>query len=331
MRMRLLLLLMGFSLVPALSFTSTASDTQPRAEQQAHTFAGTWVRKVDGRPFIILRLTSSGTHVTGTLSRPTRFSEVSGEHVTVTDPHVIKLAVQRSAVVEGKLDFSTQDPADAKTSDQHAMIVWDQHHASLDYFNDPMTPRWTLVRVDDNPGLSVATKWPEQTKAPTHYSPEITALQQQLAALIKEDQAADTPPYTSFRAVCVKNYPIVLRIFRKYGFLKESVVGRDAASAFLYLSVHQSDLHPGFAEAVLAAMKAALNRNEASPSEYALFYDALARSEKRPQHWGTATVCKQGKRTLYPVDDPGGFERRRDEAQLPPLAPYIRGLPPCAP
>jgi hypothetical protein len=61
-------------------------------------------------------------------------------------------------------------------------------------------------------------------------------------------------------------------------------------------------------------MKIAVVKGEASKANYALFFDSVAASQGKPQHWGTKTTCKDGRRTLYPVDHLGtlkGEEMRR--------------------
>ncbi len=299
------------------------------SERTASDFAGTWIRKIDGRVFMVLRLSVDGAKFKGTLSRPKHFSEVSGGQVTVTAPQVIVASVQDGTIVDGKLHFATQNKDDPKSPDQHTLIVWDRDHANLDYFNKPDMPPWNLLRVDSGSDVSVATIWSADT--PQIFPPDIEALRKQLRSMVQEDQAADTPPYTNFKSICVKNYPVILHIFEQYGWLKQSIVGRDAASDFWLLSAHQSDAHPELASRELVAMKNAVGEGEASEANYALFYDSVAKSQGRPQHWGTKTMCKDGKLTLYPVDDLEGLERRRDEAQLPSMDFYLKSLSPCPP
>jgi hypothetical protein len=325
----ILFLIVGIAIVLPSDASRAITGTSIASERTASDFTGTWIRKIDGRVFMILRLSIDGTEFKGTLSLPKHFSEVSGGQVTVTDPHVIVASVQSGAILDGKLHFSTQDQDDPKSQDQHILLVWDRDHASLNYYNMPFMPPWNLLRVGSGSDLSVVTIWPADT--PQIFPPDIEALRKQLRSMVQEDQAADTPPYTNFKSICAKNRPVILHIFEKYGWLKQSVVGRDAAGDFWLLSVHQSDAHPELASRELAAMKNAVSEGEASEANYALFYDSVARSQGRPQHWGTKTMCKDGKRTLYPVDDLEGLERRRDEAQLPSLDFYLKSLPPCPP
>jgi hypothetical protein len=153
--------------------------------------------------------------------------------------------------------------------------------------------------------------------------------------MVEKDQAADAPPSTPTKAaqfsdVCKENYPVVAELFRKYGWLKTSEFGDQAASDFWLLSAHQADAHPEFAQKELAGMQKAVSESEANAATYALFYDSVAEAHGRPQHWGTKTVCEGGQRRLYPVDDIEGLARRRDEALLSPEASYISDLPACS-
>ena len=158
----------------------------------------------------------------------------------------------------------------------------------------------------------------------------MAAIQQQLHTMVQKDQEADRPPYGDFKQVCEENFPVVEGLFRRYGWLKKSVFGRETESDFWLLSAHQADAHPQFAQEELVAMHKAVAEGEATAATYALFYDSVARAEGRPQHWGTKTVCMDGKRRLYTEDDIDGLERRRDEALLPPEASYLSSLGPCS-
>ena len=127
----------------------------------------------------------------------------------------------------------------------------------------------------------------------------------------------------------MKNFPVIQELFRNYGWLTASKFGKQAASDFWLLSAHQADAHPQLAKEELAAMKQAVKADEASAANYALFYDSVAKAEGRPQHWGTKTVCENGSRRLYPIDDVAGLDRRRAEAYLAPEASYLSDFGPC--
>lgn len=108
------------------------------------------------------------------------------------------------------------------------------------------------------------------------------------------------------REVDRANLPQLLQIHRKFGWLKRSVVGKEAAGRFWLLVQHQ-DL--SLQRKVLPEMQR-----------------AVAAGEGKPQHWGTQTSCVNGEAVLDPVDDPAGLERRRDELYLQPLGAYLKSM-----
>src|ERR1700722_12739410 len=154
-----LFLIVALVIVPPALSARGMSGPDIASERKASDFAGTWIRKIDGRVFMVLRLSVDGGEFKGTLSRPRHFSEVSGGQITVTDPHVIDVKLQDGTMLDGNLHFSTQSPDDPKSRDQHTLIVWDQDHASLDYYNFPDMPGWSLLRFDSSSDVSVATIW----------------------------------------------------------------------------------------------------------------------------------------------------------------------------
>ena len=125
------------------------------------------------------------------------------------------------------------------------------------------------------------------------------------------------------REVDRANLPQLLRIHRKFGWLKRSAIGKEAAGRFWLLVQHQ-DL--SLQRKVLPEMQRAVAAGEASQSNYVLLYDRVMIREGKPQHWGTQTSCVNGEAVLDPVDDPAGLERRRDELYLQPLGAYLKSI-----
>jgi hypothetical protein len=289
-------------------------------------YAGTWVRKVREQTFLVLTLKIERDQISGSLALPKSFNESQGGEVYSVSPEVNQFTVTQASVRDGHLELTTRKVRDPKDQDHYLMTLADHDHASIEPEGWSLAP-WRLVRVNDSVEVSVATSWPEP--GPKVISPEIAALQTKLRQMVAEDQAADTPPYSKFDEVCEKNYPVVLHIYEKYGWPRISVVGRQAASDFWLLAVHQTRRHLEFAKRALQDMQHAVEAGEASKANYALFEDSVLQAEGKPQHWGTKTVCKDGKRVLYPVDDPSELEQRRNGLQLQPLGKYLKGLPPC--
>lgn len=291
-------------------------------------YAGTWIRKVHGQNFLVLTLKIEGDQVSGSLALPKSFNESYGGEVNSVSSEVNQFTVSHASAFNGHLEFVTQKVSDPNDQDHYVMTIVDHDHASLEPNNWNLAS-WKLERVGGSRGeVSVATSWPDP--GPKTVSPEIAALKAKLRQMVAEDQAADTPPYSDFDKVCEKNYPEVLRIYEQYGWPRISIVGRQAATDFWLLAVHQTRHHLEFAKRALQDMQRAVGAGEASKANYALFEDSVLQAEGKPQHWGTKTICKDGRRVLYPVDDPAGLEQRRSDLQLPPIDKYLKALPPCA-
>ena len=285
--------------------------------------SGTWVRKIQNRNFMVLKLSGSR----GTLTIPSHFTEISGNQITVTDAVPRTLVVSCSRLKNGmwRLKFAIDSTSNMRNS--HRLHLWDSKHASLNYYNAEDMSAWFISREGISAAPTISRSWVRQSER--EISEQIASVQKRLRAMVIEDQDADKPPFTGFAALCKKNYAELHAIYKTYGWLKSSVFGREASSDFWLLCVHQAQSHLTFAQKALASMKGAVMANEALLSNYAIFYDAVAKEEGRPQHWGTKTTCKNGQRKMYSVDDVAGLERRRDEAGLPPFDFYVRSLPPC--
>lgn len=295
-------------------------------ESALSDYAGTWVRKVRGQNFLVVTLKVDATNVSGSLALPKDFNESQGGEVYPISSEVNRFTVFQASVVNNHLQFVAQSIRDPKDQTRYLMTLVDHDHGAIEPEGWGLAP-WRLERVRNSFEVSVATNWPEP--GPNVVSPEIAALQAELRQMVTEDQAADVPPYSDFDKVCEENYPKVLRIYEQYGWPRISIVGMEAASDFWLLAVHQTRHHLEFAKRALRDMKLAVDAGEASKANYALFEDSVLQAEGKPQHWGTKTVCKDGKPVLYPVDDQAALEQRRNDLQLMPLDKYLKMLPPC--
>lgn len=315
--------LMLCAAIPAIALAPPVVQDKPMLSD----YAGKWVRKVRGQNFLVLTLKVAGDQVSGSLVLPKRFNEAQGGEVDVVNPEVARFTVARGSVLNGHLEFVTEDVKDAKDQAHHVMTLVDHDRASMKFRGWEDLAPWKLQRVSESAEVSVATSWPDRD--PKVVSPEIAALQVKLRQMVAEDQAADAPPYSDFGNVCEKNYPEVVRIYEQYGWPRISIVGESAASNFWLLAVHQTEKHLDFAKRALQDMKRAVDAGEASEANWALFYDKVLVYEGKPQHWGTSTTCKDGKRVLYPVDDADGLDQRRRDLQMQPVGNYLKELPPC--
>jgi len=154
------------------------------------------------------------------------------------------------------------------------------------------------------------------------YPPRIRELRDRLRAMVQEDQDARLALSSArMEAVDAKNRPEVLRIFARYGWVANSLAGKDAADNFFLLVQHQT---PEIQRRLLPTLEKAAKRGEASMSNYAYLYDRVQMGLNKPQHWGTQANCENGKPVLYPVDDPAGLDARRKELSLPPIREYLQ-------
>jgi hypothetical protein len=313
---------MSCAAIPAIALALPSAQGKPILSD----YAGTWVRKVRGQNFLVLTLKIERDQVSGSLARPKSFNESQGGELDSVSLQVSQFTIAHGSVLNGHLEFTTQKVGDPKAQGHYVVTLVDHNHASIEPDGWNLAP-WKLQRVSEATEVSVASSWPDP--GPKLVSPEITVLQTRLRQMVAEDQAADVPPYSDFDKICEKNYPEVLRIYEQYGWPLISVVGKEAASDFWLLAVHQATRHLEFAKRALRDMQRAVNAEEASKANYAIFYDRVLQTEGKPQHWGTVTSCKDGKRILDPVDDPAELEQRRNELQLQPLDKYLKELPPC--
>lgn len=288
-------------------------------------YAGTWVRKVRGQNFLVVTLKVVATKVSGSLALPKSFDESEGGEVYSISSEVNRFTIFQASVLNDHLDFVAQNISDPKDQTRYFMTLVDDDHGAIEPEGWGLAP-WRLERMRNSSEVSVATNWPEP--GPKVVSPEIAALQAELRKMATEDQAADVPPYSAFDKVCEDNYPKVLHIYEQYGWPRISIVGTEAASDFWLLAVHQTPHHLEFVKRALRDMKLAVDTGEASKANYALFEDSVLQAEGKPQHWGTKTVCKDGKLVLYPVDDQAALEHRRNDLQLMPLDKYLKMLQP---
>ena len=126
---------------------------------------------------------------------------------------------------------------------------------------------------------------------------------------------------TGVANICAKNRRAVLRIFDRYGWVTNSLAGKDAAHNFWLLVQHQT---PEIQQRFLPALEKAAKGNNASMSDYAYLYDRVQMGLNKPQRWGTQATCENGKPVLYPVEDPAGLDKRRAELFMPPIREYLQ-------
>jgi len=276
-------------------------------------YAGTWVLKIDGKNFCVLRLELAGGRLTGSLATPDHFQiDQDGKFRNISSTHRDNPILEAS-VVEGNLQFKA---ALASGSAEYVLRLTDRDHTLFQMrIGSNLTSPWKLLRVSDSEKATVASNWDT-----TKYPEEIVALQTRLEEMVNEDQAVrnEVPIVGSkLRQVDESHYPELATIYEKYKWPLISVVGGTAAHNYWLLVQHQPE---EFQQQVLPDMQRAVEAGEASKIDYAYLYDRVMFQQGKPQHWGTQASCENGKAVLAPVDDPAGLEQRRKDLQLMPVA-----------
>lgn len=277
------------------------------AAQQSSDFDGTWVLRLNGQNIFKLTLATERGLDTGSLTKPKKLTFDQDGDVTDIGPDQVTLPVQKSKLGSGQLELTID-------GDRFVMTLGGHNRALL--VLEDMRP-WKLERVSDGSAVIIASSLPEP-----HYPEEIRALREQLRAMVKEEQDARLAfDEARIEAADAKNRPEVLRIFSKYGWVTNSLAGKDAAHDFWLLIQHQT---PEIQRRLLPPLEKAAKTGNASMSDYAYLYDRVQVDLDKPQHWGTQTKCEDGKPVLSPVDDPAGLDARRKELFMRPIHEYLK-------
>ena len=275
--------------------------------QQTSDFGGTWVFKFDGQAIFKLVLTAEQGNVTGLLTRPRHLAIDQDGDVTKITPDQVTLSIGKAASNAGRLELTIDD-------DRFVMTLKDSNEAMLE--TEGMRP-WRLERSPDHSIVTLAKRLPEP-----EYPVAIRALRRRLRRMVRDDQDARLAfNQARWEAVDTKNRPEVLRIFERYGWVTNSFAGKDASHDFWLLVQHQT---PEIQQRLLPALEKAAQDGNASMSDYAYLYDRVQMGLGKPQHWGSAVKCENGKPVLYAVDDPSGLDARRKELFLMPIRDYLQ-------
>ncbi len=277
------------------------------APQSTSGFDGAWVLRLNGQNIFKLTLATEGGRVTGSLTKPKEVSLDNDGEVTGITSDQVTLPVQKSKLKPGRLEMRID-------GDRFVMILSNQNRASLLW--EGMRP-WNLERVPEGSAVILASSLSEPP-----YPEEIRALRERLRAMVKEDQDARLPLNEArMQAADAKNRSEVLSIFDRYGWVTNSLAGKDAAHNFWLLVQHQT---PEIQRRLLPELEKAAKTSNASMSDYAYLYDRVQVGLGNPQHWGSQVTCKGGRPVLDPVDDRAGLDARRKELFMPPVREYLK-------
>ncbi len=277
--------------------------------QQTADFVGSWVFHSNGQTIFHIVLTAEKGGIAGLWTKPKHLTIDQDGHATTIAPDQVTLPVRTKALDGGRLELTVDD-------DHFVMTLQGHDEASLEITGMPYMRPWRLERSADGSKVTLATSLSE------NYPEEIRALRQQLHSMVAEDQDARLAfNQTRWEAVDTKNRPEVLRIFEHYGWVTNSLAGQDASHNFWLLVQHQT---PEIQQRLLPALEKAAKGGDASMGDYAYLYDRVQMGLGKPQHWGSAVKCENGKPVLYTVDDPAGLEARRKELFLMPIRDYLQ-------
>jgi hypothetical protein len=275
--------------------------------RQASDFDGTWVLWVDGQAVFKLSLTAEKGGVKGELTKPSQLQIDQDGDVRSTGPDLVKYPVQKAALKGGRLKL---------TIDDDRFVLTMEAHNRVSMVMEGMRP-WHLERSLEGSSVILASRLQEP-----EYSPEIRALREQLRLMVGEDQEARLAFHQArMEAVDIKNRSAVVGIFERYGWVTNSLAGKDAAHNFWLIVQHQT---PEIQQQLLPALETAAKGSNASVTDYAYLYDRVQMGLARPQHWGTQAKCKNGKPVLYPVDDRAHLDLRRKELFMLPVRAYLQ-------
>jgi hypothetical protein len=180
--------------------------------------------------------------------------------------------------------------------------------------------------------LSTACARPAET-ADTG-DPALAALRQELIAMGRADQEArdgldmqaaqDSARLRRMLELDSANSRRLRDLVQKHGWPRKSVVGEEAAQA-AFLVVQHSPLR-AFQKDMLALLRAAAERDDASRSDVALLVDRVRTQEGKPQLYGTQFQIRADTLMPHEIEDPAGLDARREEMGLAPMADYVARL-----
>ena len=156
---------------------------------------------------------------------------------------------------------------------------------------------------------------------PTH--PEVRDEVQQLLAKDQAVRQGTNFDLARMQQVDRENEAAVTAILDRYGVPTIAMVGREAASGFVTLVLHQP---PALRLRVLPQLSAALDVGQADPKGYATLYDRAQRDAGRAQSYGQNLECSSENPRLHraPIEDEAHVNLRRAGVGLVRLEMYER-------
>jgi hypothetical protein len=122
-----------------------------------------------------------------------------------------------------------------------------------------------------------------------------------------------------------KNTARLKELVAEHGWLHEGRVGHEGADAAFLIAQH-ADHDIDFQREVLAYIKDAHDRGEATGQQVALLTDRVRVAEGQPQLYGTQAQMRNGEVVFRAIQDSSDVNQRRSEMGLPSLSEYAERL-----
>jgi hypothetical protein len=151
---------------------------------------------------------------------------------------------------------------------------------------------------------------------------DMEALHDELIEMFDADQAERTGEVVGSADSDKVRTDRLAEIIDEYGWPTFEMVGKDGATAAWTIAQH-SDQDVAFQKRALELLEAAVEDDQADPTEWAYLVDRVATNEGRPQVYGTQGGCVDGHAEIGPLEDEANVEARRADVGLQPLANYL--------
>jgi len=174
------------TVAPMLFLVVLTACTASSRQSVVDDVAGTWVMRLDGRPFMVLTLAPDGDAVSGTLARP-RTMTTDGLTVSRIGGDIIAERVTGTTPDGKSMRLVAENPSDAANRTEYEFRVTAADAAGLKPAGAPFEPLpFTRHRGIDTP--RVATDWDAARSYPLLAAE--AAPNSEMAAIYEADQAA---------------------------------------------------------------------------------------------------------------------------------------------
>lgn len=118
------------------------------------------------------------------------------------------------------------------------------------------------------------------------------------------------------------NLPHLKEIIHQFGWPGFKMVGEEGAD-IIWLLIQHCDQDIEFQKSCLHLLEGAVARNDAPKRHLAYLRDRVLINEEKEQIYGTQLQIIDGKIIVFPIEEPEGLDKRREEMDLCPFAEYL--------